>query len=108
VSRFQYSGLCMLVLAGAFAGGYAASRITAVVHAQDTNAIRGSAFTLVDAGGNTRAMLRNGGSGGELILNDETGRQRVEITASGGIVIRDRMGRVRWNSPRGGVVPATE
>ena len=112
MSRNRYFLLCALVLAGAFAGGYAANRALPVAHAQVVGPpenIRASGVTLVDQQGRVQAILRNGASGAELVLDDVNGKSRVEIGASGGIVIRDANGRVAWASPRGiGVVPARE
>lgn len=99
-----------LVFAGAFAGGYTASRVIPVAHAQTlpNSNFRGSSFTLVDQQGNVQATLRNSFPGAELILNDKDGAARVTIGPSG-IVIRDPRGRTVWTSPRnGGVMPATE
>jgi hypothetical protein len=112
VSRARYLTLCILVLTGAFAGGYAASRVVPVAHAQDligpTN-VRATGFTLVNPQGRVQATLHSGAMGAELILNDPNGNSRVEIGPGGGIVIRDTNGRVTWRSPRGmGILPATE
>jgi hypothetical protein len=99
-----------LVFAGAFAGGYTASRVIPVAHAQTlpNSAIRGSSFTLVDQQGSVQATLRNSFPGAELILNDKDGAARVTIGPSG-IVVRDPRGRTVWTSPRnGGIMPATE
>lgn len=108
----RYFLLCVLVLVGAFAGGYAANRAIPVAHAQviplQQQNIRASGFTLVDPQGKVQASLRNGASGGELVLNDEKGNARVEA-GIGGIVVRDATGRVVWQSPRKfGIVPAGE
>jgi hypothetical protein len=112
VSRNRYLALCALVLAGAFAGGYAANLAVPTAQAQDVIGppnVRGTGFTLVNAQGKVQATLRGGPLGAELILNDPNGNSRVEIGASGGIVVRDANGRVTWRSPRGfGIVPATE
>lgn len=114
MTRYRYFVLCALVLAGAFAGGYAANRAIPVAHAQviplrQPN-IRASGFTLVDAQGKAQATLRGGPMGAELVLDDANGKARVEIgVAAGGIVVRDAMGRVVWSSPRAaGIVPASE
>jgi len=90
MTRPRYFLLCMLVLAGAFAGSFAGSRVLPVVHAQAATpaAITGTSFTLVDARGNTQAVLRGSASGG-------------------GIVILDPQGRITWSSPRAGVMPAS-
>jgi hypothetical protein len=115
VSRKRYFGLCMIALAGAFAGSYAASAVSnyavSVVHAQviGLQNIRAAGFTLVDPQGKVQATLRGAASGAELVLDDGNGKSRVEIGASGGIVVRDANGRVTWASPRSfGVVPARE
>jgi hypothetical protein len=112
VSRNHYLALCVLVLTGAFAGGYAANRTIPVAHAQDGIGpanVRGTGFTLVNPQGKVQATLRSGALGADLILNDPNGNPRVEIGASGGIVIRDANGRVTWSSPRGtGILPASE
>lgn len=111
MTRSRYLVLCALVLAGAFAGGYVASRVSPIVHAQNLivpTDVRAKSFTLVNAQGNTQAIIRPGGSGAELILNDATGQPRIEMTASGGIKIRDARGRVIWTSPRIGLLPASE
>ena len=109
MTRSRYFTLCALVLAGAFAGGYA-SNVLPVVHAQMPGAtsITGTSFTLVDGRGNPQAVLRSGGSGAELELKDAAGKSRIEIGASGGIVIRDARGRIAWSSPRMGLLPASE
>lgn len=112
MSRNRYLTLCALVLAGAFAGGYAANRAIPVAHAQDligpTN-VRATGFTLVNPQGKVQATLRSGAMGAELILDDANGNPRVEIGPAGGIVIRDANGRVTWRSPRGmGILPASE
>jgi hypothetical protein len=112
VSRNRYLALCVLVLTGAFAGGYAANRAVPVAHAQEpvgpTN-VRATAFTLVNPQGRVQATLRGGTMGAELTLNDPNGNPRVEIGPSGGIVLRDANGRVVWSSPRGmGILPASE
>ncbi len=110
MTKSRYFTLCALVLAGTFAGAFAGSRTLPVVHAQviGPNNVRGTAFTLVDNQGNVQATLRGGSMGAALVLNDATGQSRVEIGASGGIVIRDAKGHVTWSSPRTGVLPATE
>jgi hypothetical protein len=112
VSRTRYFALCVLVLTGAFAGGYAANRTIPVAHAQDVILpanVRGTEFTLVNPKGQVEATLRSGAAGAELFLNDVNGKPRIEISPSGGIVIRDAYGRVTWRSPKGiGVIPATE
>jgi hypothetical protein len=115
VSLKRYFALCVIALAGAFAGGYAASAVSnyavPVVHAQviGPQNIRATGFTLVDPQGKVQATLRNGALGSELVLDDTNGKSRVEIGTSGGIVLRDANGRVTWASPRSfGVVPASE
>jgi hypothetical protein len=112
VSRYRYFVLCVLVLAGAFAGGYVANRGVSVAHAQVVGPpenIRASGITLVDQQGKVQATLRNGASGAELVLDDVNGKSRVEIGASGGIIVRDANGKVAWASPHGiGIVPARE
>ena len=112
MSRNRYFVLCVLVLTGAFAGGYVANRAVPVAHAQAVRPpenIRAGGITLVDPQGKVQATLRNGLSGAELVLDDANGKSRVEIGASGGIIIRDANGRVAWASPhRIGVVPARE
>jgi hypothetical protein len=115
VSRKRYFGLCVIALAGTFAGGYAASAVSTyavpIAHAQviGPENIRATGFTLVDPQGKVQATLRNGVSGAELVLDDANGKSRVDIGASGGIVVRDANGRVTWASPRSfGVVPASE
>lgn len=115
MSRKRYFGLCVVALAGAFAGGYAASAVSnyavPVAHAQviGPQNIRAAGFTLVDPQGKVQATLRNGALGAELILDDANGKSRVEIGASGGVVVRDANGRITWSSPRTfGIVPASE
>ena len=110
MSKSRFFTLCALVLAGTFSGAYFGSQGLPVVHAQmgGPTGIRGSAFTLVDSQNNVQATLRGSVSGASLVLNDAAGQSRVEIGASGGIVIRDAKGRVTWSSPRTGVLPATE
>lgn len=109
MSRNRYFVLCVLVLTGAFAGGYAANRAIPVAHAQEripAPPMRSSGFTVIDAQGKVQATLRSGTLGAELILDDAKGNARVEIGMPG-IVIRDAMGRLVWSSPsRTGVVPA--
>jgi hypothetical protein len=112
VSRNRYLVLCALVLAGAFAGGFAANLAVPIARAQDLIGpanVRATGFTLVTPQGAVQATLRGGPMGAELILNDPNGNPRVEIGASGGVVIRDANGRVTWRSPKGmGILPATE
>jgi hypothetical protein len=111
VSRNRYFVLCVLVLAGAFAGSYTANRMVPVVHAQVVapESLRATALTLVNPQGKVQATLRSGAFGAEFVLNDANGKPRVEIGASGGIVVRDANGRLAWASPRAfGVVPASE
>jgi len=112
VCRNRYLGLCVIALTGAFAGGYAANRALPVAHAQEPIGpanVRATGFTLVNPQGRVQATLRSGAMGSELILNDPNGNPRVEISPSGGIVIREANGRVTWRSPRGmGILPATE
>jgi hypothetical protein len=111
MTRSRYLVLCACVLAGAFAGGYIANRVSPIVHAQNLilpTDIRAKSFTLVDAQGNAQATLRPSTTGAELVLNDGAGQARVEIGASGGIKIRDARGRVIWTSPRIGLLPASE
>jgi hypothetical protein len=112
MSRTRYFTLCVLVLIGTFAGGFAANRAIPIAHAQDTigpSNIRATGFTLVNPQGRVLATLRGAAAGAELTLNDPNGNPRVEIGPAGGIVIRDANGRVRWNSPKGmGILPASE
>jgi hypothetical protein len=110
VSRNRYLALCALVLAGAFAGSYAANRGIPVAHAQvlPPTSTRATEFTLVNPQGQTLGTLRGGASGAELILDDVNGRQRVELSPSGGLVTRDAFGRVTWRSPKSmGTMPAS-
>ena len=111
MTRTQYFSLCSLVLAGSFAGGYAANRAIPVAHAQEAigpQEIRGTGFTLVNAQGKVEATLRSGARGAELILNDANGKPRAEA-GPGGFVVRDATGRILWASPHGiGIVPASE
>jgi hypothetical protein len=101
VSRTRYFVLCALVLTGAFAGGFVADRAVPVAHAQILPAMeqRATAFTLVSPQGQVLATLHSGNSGAELTLNDSAGKSRVEISPSGGILIRDQYGRETWRSP---------
>lgn len=112
MNRVRFFVLCLLVLAGAFAGGYAANRAIPVAHAQiiPQQNIRATGFTVVDQKGKVQATLRGGAMGAELVLDDASGNPRVEVgVAAGGIVIRDAMGRIVWSSPRGmGILPASE
>lgn len=111
MTRSRYLVLCVLVLVGAFAGGYLADRVPRIVHAQNLilpTDIRAKSLTLVDTQGNAQATLRPSSTGAELVLNDGGGQPRVEIGASGGIKIRDARGRVIWTSPRIGLLPASE
>lgn len=112
MTRNRYFTLCVLALAGAFAGGFVANRAVPVAHAQvlpiPQENIRAMAFTLVNQQGKVQATLRNGSSGAEFTLNDANGRARVEAGV-GGIVVRDANGRVSWQSPHAfGIVPAGE
>ncbi|HEY3825174.1 MAG TPA: hypothetical protein VGL82_11490 [Bryobacteraceae bacterium] len=110
MSRNRYLTLCVLVSAGAFAGGYAANRSIPVAHAQAQTApanLRATSFTLVNSQGQVQATLRSGNSGADLTLNDTNGNPRVEINPSSGIVIRDATGHVTWSSPKAGLLPAT-
>jgi hypothetical protein len=109
MSRTRYFALCSLVLAGTFAGGFAANRAIPVAHAQNLPPaeLRGSTFVLTNPQGQPQATLRNGTSGAELLLNDPKGNVRVELSPTGGLIIRDANGRITWRSPRGsGIVPA--
>ena len=110
MNRSRFLTICVLVLVGAFAGAYVGSQGLPVVHAQmgGPTSLRGTAFTLVDSQNNVQATLRGGPLGATLVLNGDTGQSRVEINASGGIVIRDARGHITWSSPRTGVLPATE
>jgi hypothetical protein len=109
MSRIRYFALCALTLAGAFAGGYAANRAVPIAHAQNVlppMEVRGSSIVLTNPQGQTQATLRNGSSGAELLLNDPKGNVRVELSPSGGLIIRDAFGRVTWRSPKGsGIMP---
>jgi hypothetical protein len=110
VSRNRYLGLCIVLLAGAFAGGYAANRGIPVAHAQvlPPAGIRATEFTLVNSQGQVQATLRSSASGADLVLNDLNGKARIEMNPSAGLVIRDANGRMIWSSPRGmGVLPAS-
>ena len=112
MTRNRYLTLCLLVLAGAFAGGYVANRAMPVVHAQvlpiPQQNIRAMGFTLVNQQGKVQATLRNGSAGAEFTLNDANGKPRVEAGV-GGIVVRDANGRIAWQSPHAfGIVPAGE
>jgi hypothetical protein len=110
MSRNRYLGLCVLVLAGAFGGGFAANRAIPVAHAQvlPPTSIRANEFTLVNPQGQVQATLRNGTAGAGLTLNDPNGKPRIEMNPAGGLVIRDANGRVIWNSPKAmGILPAS-
>lgn len=109
MSRTRYFANCFLVVAGAFAGGYAANRAIPVAHAQTLppTEIRGTSFLLVNPQGQPQATLRSGTSGAELLLNDPKGNVRVEISPSAGLIIRDANGRITWRSPKSGTIPAT-
>jgi hypothetical protein len=109
MSSVRYIALCVLVLAGAFAGGYAANRAIPVAHAQvlPPANVRATEFTLVNPQGQALATLRGGAAGAEMVLDDLNGKARVELSPSGGLVIRDANGRVTWRSPKGmGILPA--
>lgn len=112
MSRSRYLALCVLVLAGAFAGGYATNRAIPVAHAQvipPPENIRATGFTLVNQQGKVEATLRGGAMGAELVLDDANGNPRVEIgTSPGGMIVRDATGRIVWSSPRASIVPARE
>jgi len=112
VTRNRYFTLCVLVLIGAFAGGYVANRAMPVAHAQvqpiPQQNVRAMAFILVNQQGKVEATLRNGLMGAELTLDDANGKPRIEAGVRG-IVIRDANGRTVWQSPRAfGIVPAGE
>lgn len=112
MNRNRYFLLCVLVLVGAFAGGYAANLAIPVANAQviplPQQNLRATGFTLVNPQGKVEASLRNGVSGAELILNDANGKPRVEAGV-GGIVVRDSTGKIIWQSPRAsGFIPAAE
>lgn len=107
MSHGRYALARGLLVAGSFAGSYVANRAVIVAHAQDGPSVRAAAFTLVDSQGKTQATLRGGRAGAELILNDDAGRMRVEVNASG-VVVRDRNGRVEWSSPHGTLIPANQ
>ena len=109
----RYLMLCLFTLAGAFAGGYAAGTAAPVAHAQDIlppGEVRGTSFVLTGPQGQEVATLRSGPFGADLSLNDPQGKMRVELRASGGIVIRDAQGRIEWRSPHGGngIMPLRE
>ena len=109
MNRTRYFALCSLVVAGAFAGGFAANRAIPVAHAQNIPPaeLRGTSFVLVNPQGQPQATLHSGTSGAELLLNDPKGNVRVELSPSGGLIVRDANGRITWRSPRGtGIVPA--
>ena len=111
MTRSRYFILCVLVLAGTFGGSFMASRAVPVVHAQVmpiAGEVRGTSFTLMDSRGNTTATLRNRLQGAELTLNDNAGNLRIQLDATGGIVVRDQTGRVTWRSPKMGMMPASE
>jgi hypothetical protein len=105
MTRKRFLAFCALALTGAFAGSYLANRAIRVARAQGGNDLRATSFTLVDAQGNTLATFRNGRAGAELALNTSNDKSRIEISATGGITIRDRNGRVTWSSPRMGTMP---
>lgn len=110
MSRKRYSLLCVLVLAGAFAGSYAANRAIPVAHAQviplPQQNIRATGFTLINQQGKVQATVRNGAMGAELVLDDSNEKPRVEI-GIGGITVLDATGRTVWSSPHGmGILPA--
>lgn len=112
MTRSQYVTLCVLALAGAFAGGYVANRAIPVAHAQvipiPQQNVRAMAFTLVNRDGKVEATLRNGLMGAEFTLEDANGKPRVEAGV-GGVVVRDANGRIVWQSPHAsGIVPAGE
>jgi hypothetical protein len=109
-SRTRYFALCVVVLLGAFAGGFVANRAIPVAHAQaGPENIRATELTLVNSQGEVQAILRNGAKGAELILNAPIGKGRIELSADGGVVVHDANGRITWSSPRrGGIFPAAE
>jgi hypothetical protein len=109
MSRARYFALCALALLGAFAGGYAANSAIPIAHAQTaTESVRASSFTLVDPQGKVQATLSNGAKGAELVLNGPAGKSRIELSAAGGVTIRDMNGRIVWAAPRMGIFPASE
>ncbi len=110
MSRTRYLVLCVVTLAGAFAGGYAANRGIPVAHAQvplPPMEVRGSSFVLTNPQGQVQATLRNGVNGAELQLKDPRGNVRVELNPNGGLILRDQTGHITWRSPQGnGFMPA--
>ena len=87
MSRSRYFALCVLALAGTFAGGYAANLAIPVAHAQvipPAQNIRATGFTLVNPQGKVEATLRSGAMGAELVLNDAGGNPRVEVGTAAG------------------------
>jgi hypothetical protein len=110
MSPTRYFALCALVLLGAFAGGYVANRATPVAHAQTLPGpenIRTTGVTLVDSQGKVMATMRGGPKGAEVILNDAAGMNRLDLSAAGGVVVRDEVGRITWQS-RPGIFPAQQ
>ena len=108
MGKGRFFAICALVLAGSFLGGYVANRALPVVHAQVIplpGEVKATSFTLVDARGNTQATLKSGATGAELTFNAGFGGGSLQMSAGGGIVIRDVRGRVVWRSPRSGIVP---
>jgi hypothetical protein len=109
MNRKRYFALCLLTIAGAFAGGYAANRTVPVAHAQVPLApmeVRGSSFVLTNPQGQTQAALKNGANGAELTLNDPQGNVRVELSPNGGLILRNQAGHITWRSPKGiGIIP---
>lgn len=107
MSRNRFFALCVLVLLGAFAGGYLGNRAIPVAHAQVIQLpgkISATEITLVNNQGKVEATLRDS----QLTLNDAEGRVRVAINP-GGITVHDSNGRLVWSSPRGtGIFPAGE
>ena len=56
--------------------------------------IQATSFTLVGQDGSRLAQLRTGlGGGGVLLLFDSTGRERLDVTASGSLIAYDTDGK---------------
>lgn len=109
MSGLQYAGVCVLALAGSFAGAFVASRGVAPVHAQTPDAmdLRARSFTVVGQKGRTVAALRATAAGAELTISGMRAG-RVEISGAGSIAIHNGAGKLVWSAPGPGIIPATE
>jgi hypothetical protein len=109
MSKRCYLGICALALSGSFGGTFLANRGVVPVHAQaqETTDLRARSLTVIDQRGRTVATLGATGLGAELTVSGNN-RARVEIDGSGAISIHNPAGRLVWNAPSAGIMPASE